>query len=541
MFKEINVLKESKYSLKSRYFLLVLIATIYAILDVVQYKYMWQIFDVVKTSDNWSEVINYVLIFTSIVIVYIVAGYFKKKVSARFKLETIKTGFDNMNEKYRFSDATAFRKMDTSYFSSRVKSDLENVSNYYTDGILSFVLNILKIVLMLGISIIINWKITIGFIITVPILIYVYITFMKKMTEKAQEYQESAAGYFSNWSGQVEFLDEIVQSGDYQNENRKFSDVFKEFFSKFLRFIKFNQLFNLSMTGVTILCQLIIISLGAYFVNKGQLSIGELLVIVAYGQQIQQISLSLFQFGEQKAGKEASTEKLNELYSVPSIEEGKNKIEKVESIDADISYSFTNEINIYKDMKVYLEKGNIYGISGDNGKGKTTLIRLLTGVYKENEFSKVDVRVNGKDMKEIDSVYFRRKNVAFVSQFPKSIYEKSSEYLSGEYDVEVDTIKDKIVEYNIDSRDMVIDFLNNKKDIPIKDLSGGDRTFTSILGAIFSGKDFIIMDEPTANLDTTRCEWLMNTLSKIKKNKIILIISHDKNMFEIFDENINII
>lgn len=541
MFKEINVLKESKYSLKSRYFILVLIATIYAILDVVQYKYMWQIFDVVKTSEKWSEVINYVLIFTSIVIVYVVMGYFKKKVSARFKLETIKTGFDNMNEKYRFSDATAFRKIDTSYFSSRVKSDLENVSNYYTDGILSFVLNILKIVLMLGISIIINWKITIGFVITVPILIYVYITFLKRMTEKAQEYQESAAGYFSNWSGQVEFLDEIVQSGDYQNENRKFSDVFKEYFSKFLSFTKFNQLFNLSMTGVTILCQLIIISLGAYFVNKGQLSIGELLVIVAYGQQIQQISLSLFQFGEQKAGKVASTEKLNELYSVPSIEEGKNKIEKVESIDADISYSFTNEINIYKDMKVSLKKGNIYGLSGDNGKGKTTLIRLLTGVYKENEFSKVDVRVNGKDMKEIDSVYFRRKNVAFVSQFPKSIYEKSAEYLAGEYDVEVDTVKEKIDEYNIDSRDMVIDFLNNKKDIPIKDLSGGDRTFTSILGAIFSGKDFIIMDEPTANLDTARCEWLMNTLRKIKKNKIILIISHDKNMFEIFDENINII
>lgn len=541
MFKEINVLKESKYSLKSRYFLLVLIATIYAILDVVQYKYMWQIFDVVKTSEKWSEVINYVLIFTSIVIVYVVMGYFKKKVSARFKLETIKTGFDNMNEKYRFSDATAFRKIDTSYFSSRVKSDLENVSNYYTDGILSFVLNILKIVLMLGISIIINWKITIGFVITVPILIYVYITFLKRMTEKAQEYQESAAGYFSNWSGQVEFLDEIVQSGDYQNENRKFSDVFKEFFSKFLDFTKFNQLFNLSMTGVTILCQLIIISLGAYFVNKGQLSIGELLVIVAYGQQIQQISLSLFQFGEQKAGKVASTEKLNELYSVPSIEEGKNKIEKVESIDAELSYSFTNEINIYKDMKISLKKGNIYGISGDNGKGKTTLIRLLTGVYKENEFSKVDVRVNGKDMKEIDSVFFRRKNVAFVSQFPKSIYEKSAEYLAGEYDVEVDTVKEKIDEYNIDSRDMVIDFLNNKKDIPIKDLSGGDRTFTSILGAIFSGKDFIIMDEPTANLDTARCEWLMNTLRKIKKDKIILIISHDKNMFEIFDENINII
>ncbi len=541
MFKEINVLKESKYSLKSRYFLLVLIATFYAILDVVQYKYMWQIFDVVKTSEKWSEVINYVLIFTSIVIVYVIMGYFKKKVSARFKLETIKTGFDNMNEKYRFSDATAFRKIDTSYFSSRVKSDLENVSNYYTDGILSFVLNILKIVLMLGISIIINWKITIGFVITVPILIYVYITFLKRMTEKAQEYQESAAGYFSNWSGQVEFLDEIVQSGDYQNENRKFSDVFKEYFSKFLSFTKFNQLFNLSMTGVTILCQLIIISLGAYFVNKGQLSIGELLVIVAYGQQIQQISLSLFQFGEQKAGKVASTEKLNELYSVPSIEEGKNKIEKVESIDAEISYSFTNEINIYKGMKVSLKKGNIYGISGDNGKGKTTLIRLLTGVYKENELSKVDVRVNGKDMKEIDSVYFRRKNVAFVSQFPKSIYEKSAEYLAGEYGVDIDSIKGKIDEYNIYSRDMVIDFLNNKKDIPIKDLSGGDRTFTSILGAIFSGKDFIIMDEPTANLDTARCEWLMNALSKIKKDKIILIISHDKNMFEIFDENINII
>ncbi|MCI6609757.1 MAG: ABC transporter ATP-binding protein/permease [Ezakiella sp.] len=538
MFRNINLLQKDNSNLKLKYIYLVLISTIAAILDVVQYRYMWKIFDVVKYADTWQYVINYILIFVSIVLLITVFGYLKKISKAKFSLLTSKTGYDNMNDRLRESDVTLFKKVDSAYFSNRVKSDLETISQYYTDGILSFVLNILKIVLMLGISIIINWKITLGFVITVPVLIYVYKYFLNNMQDKAQAYQEEASKYFSNWSGQVEFLDEIVQTGDYERENNSFLNSFKNYFREFFSFTKFNQLFGLSMNGITILCQLIIILLGSYFVYKKELTIGDLLVIVAYGQEIQKISLSLIQFGEQKAKKVASQSKLNEFYDVPLVEEGNLVIDSIKSIEGNINYSFDEDKSIYKDLNISLNSGNIYGILGDNGKGKTTLIRIITGVYKENEYSRISVKINGNDLKNIDTINMRRNKIAYVSQFPKSIYGTVGDYLFNEYDIDninFDTAK------NLDALSVsVSDFIKTHLNLPFSELSGGDKTFTSIVGALKSGKEVIIMDEPTANLDDSRKEWLNYILKREKSDKIIIIISHDKNIIEIIDEKIEL-
>lgn len=540
MYKKINALKNTKFNLKTLYTSIVFTSTLLAILEVIQYKYMWKIFDYVKMLDDWEKIVSYISIFVAIVVGIVLFNMLDKYIKGKYLSYTIKTGYDNFINLYRMKDATTFKSLDAAYFSERVKNDLEMISNYYTDGILTFLLNILKLLLMVGISLFINIKITIGFILTVPILIFVYISFLKKMQDKAQSYQGGAAIYFSSWNGQLEYLKEIVQVGDYNKEKKDFKESFLTYFKKFFDFTKFNQIFNLSMTGVTIFTQILIIGLGSYFVSVGELSIGDLLVIVAYGQEVQKISMSLFQFGGRKAAMEASKEKLNELYDVKIYKEGTIEIDTINKIEGNISFAFDDK-KIYDDFNIKLSKGKLYGIIGDNGKGKTTLIRILTGVYKENENSIINLKVNDIDIKNIDTVKLRRNNISFVSQFPTTIYDKISEYICGEHDINSESeFTNLLEEINLENIDEVNIFIKSIYKNNFKDLSGGDRTFICILGAVASNKDFIIMDEPTANLDKNRKKWLIKTLNSIKNQKIILVISHDEEMIKEFDEKIEI-
>lgn len=216
------------------------------------------------------------------------------------------------------------------------------------------------------------------------------------------------------------------------------------------------------------------------------------------------------------------------------------EIETINKIEGNISFAFDDK-KIYDNFDLELSKGTLYGIIGDNGKGKTTLIRILTGVYKENDKSNIDLKVNGIDINKIDTVELRRCNISFVSQFPSTIYNKVSEYLSNELSIDsVNEFTRRLEGLNLENLEKINEFIKSIYNNNFKDLSGGDRTFVCILGALATDKDLIIMDEPTANLDVNRREWLIKTLNFIKNQKIILVISHDEEMIKEFDEKIKL-
>ena len=170
-----------------------------------------------------------------------------------------------------------------------------------------------------------------------------------------------------------------------------------------------------------------------------------------------------------------------------------------------------------EDLKFFY--GNIIGIVGENGIGKSTLAKIICGLYKENK---------GKILKDDE-------NLNIKSRLNESLLIMQEV----NYQLFTDSVKDEIVLTSNIKDDYVLD--NWLKDMELKNisdrnphtLSGGQKQRVIILSALLSDKKILFFDEPTSGLDYRNMKIVAKNIKKIKEeDKLILIISHDVEFLE---------
>ena len=177
----------------------------------------------------------------------------------------------------------------------------------------------------------------------------------------------------------------------------------------------------------------------------------------------------------------------------------------------------TRTILSIKDLKFCY--GNIIGIVGKNGIGKSTLAKIMCGLYKENK---------GEILKEDENF----KTKSRLNESLLIMQEVNCQLFT-------DTVKDEIVltsnikDYNaLDTwlKDME---LKNISDRNPHTLSGGQKQRVIILSALLSDKKILFFDEPTSGLDYRNMKIVAKNIKKVKEeDKLILIISHDVEFLE---------
>jgi len=163
--------------------------------------------------------------------------------------------------------------------------------------------------------------------------------------------------------------------------------------------------------------------------------------------------------------------------------------------------------------------GNIIGIVGENGIGKSTFAKIVCGLYKTNdgEILKADKRFNRRN---------RIKESLLVMQ-------------EVNYQLFTDTVFDEILlaskirDKNIVNTYLKYMELENIIDRNPHTLSGGQKQRVIILSALLSGKKILFFDEPTSGLDYRNMKIVAKNIKKVKKkDRLILIISHDIEFLE---------
>lgn len=179
-------------------------------------------------------------------------------------------------------------------------------------------------------------------------------------------------------------------------------------------------------------------------------------------------------------------------------------------------------------------KGNTkVGILGDIGKGKTTILKILSGLLNYDGI----VEIDGQNIKECDydSVM---KHIAYIPQNPKMFSKDIYYNLSYGSNKSEQEILDYLTKLNFS--DFLKVFPNGIKTKVGKDgskLSGGQKQLIAILRALIQNKKVILLDEPTNSLDIQTKKIVMELIQKIQ-NKTILVVTHDENMFDLFDDYI---
>jgi ABC-type cobalamin/Fe3+-siderophores transport system ATPase subunit len=149
------------------------------------------------------------------------------------------------------------------------------------------------------------------------------------------------------------------------------------------------------------------------------------------------------------------------------------------------------------DVQLTFEKGKVYCLWGRNGSGKTTFLRTIAGFIDPLE----------------GEVLIRQSEVAMVNQFRPSVPNLTvSEYLTFGVDHKLEQDYFDIQEW---------------LDKPVAHLSDGQFKLVAITRQMLKDKPILILDEPTAFLDIYAKQKLAEVIKEIKKNKVVVIVSHD--------------
>lgn len=197
-----------------------------------------------------------------------------------------------------------------------------------------------------------------------------------------------------------------------------------------------------------------------------------------------------------------------------------------------IDFSYDKNI-IFENLNFEFTIGEIIGIAGSSGSGKSTLVDLISGLIKPNKG--LIMYDKSYDINDDQNTWL--KNISYISQ--------NSFLFDG-------SIKDNILlgatENKINSSKMeeifeILDLNGIVKNLPDgietgigesgSKLSGGQRQRIGIARALYKNSSILIFDESTSGLDLKSEKEIMLKISKLKNNKIILIISHRKETLEI--------
>lgn len=179
-----------------------------------------------------------------------------------------------------------------------------------------------------------------------------------------------------------------------------------------------------------------------------------------------------------------------------------------------------------------LKTNSLYVLKGDNGSGKTTLCKILTGLYDNYEG---EIYLENRDIKKMNRDELL--NLIFYSAQLTPVF---SDTLSNNIFLDSKITKEQENKYFKMIKFFSLDELEEKEIIDDGSVSGGQKQKIGILRALFSNKEILIFDEPTANLDKQSIKKLVMVIKKLKETKLIIVISHDNTFDCIASEIIKI-
>lgn len=200
---------------------------------------------------------------------------------------------------------------------------------------------------------------------------------------------------------------------------------------------------------------------------------------------------------------------------------------------SDLSFSYDGETQVLSDICMHAEKGEIIGIVGESGCGKSTFLKLLLRFWQKG---KGEISYNSTDIDGIAEESLL-DNVTMVSQvtylFDETIEDNlriaKPEATQGELEsaCRMASVHDFIM--------MLPDGYKTRVGALGDNLSAGEKQRLGLARAFLRGSDLILLDEPTSNVDSINEGIILKALREQRKNKCIILVSHRESTMAIAD------
>lgn len=276
--------------------------------------------------------------------------------------------------------------------------------------------------------------------------------------------------------------------------------------------------------------------IGIVLVNCGMLSIGRMIIGVTavFGSFGPVIAVSALpgNLTQTFASGDRILDLLSEKPAVQPVENGSEFTFERLDVD-DLSFSYDGETQVLSDICMHAQKGEIIGIVGESGCGKSTFLKLLLRFWQKDGGS---ICYNGTDIDAISEPSLL-ENVTMVSQTTYLFDETIEDNLR----IAKPGASQEVIE-NACRMASIHDFIaslpegyKTRAGALGDDLSSGEKQRLGLARAFLRGSGLILLDEPTSNVDSINEGIILKALRQQKRSKSIILVSHRESTMAVAD------
>lgn len=409
-------------------------------------------------------------------------------------------------------------------------NDTQRIQKVLTSFVGDFIINGLMAIVVLSALFYYSWQIGVLLILSIPvflILIYKYNEPIMKSQQNVMVSYANSETYFINTVQGIATIKNLNKQKDFAQLNRKIYGNYQ------------NQVFNIGLLNIklsgiagvlNVLFLIVIIAIGCILIFTDKMKLGEMMAVISLVNSvihaISDIPLIMIPLNEAKVACNRMYE-IMERTSEADYNDENERFIQIESLDIkNLTFRFPGRKPLYENLNLSLKKGEITFIIGESGCGKSTLCHLLDRSYRPISGKFV---INDALDIMVWSLNRWRDRIGVMPQdvfiFNGTVYENiligKDRQLS---DKDILKYLDTIGISNYINK-LPQGYMTKVGEEGIN-LSGGQRQMIGLLRLLVKNPDILILDEPTAAMDHNMELFVLELLTKIKKDKIVIFISH---------------
>lgn len=388
---------------------------------------------------------------------------------------------------------------------------------------------ILTLIGMFVVTALISWQIALVALVAVPFIWYSLGMYGKRIVPRLQRVQRLEWQSLSIVYEAMAMLRVIVAFGREGHEYKRFRTQGEVAVEERIKLTVRQTLFSLAVTAATAVGTAAVIGYGAWFAIRGKITVGELLVLIAYVasiyQPLEQIGTTIGELNDQFVQFNSSVDLLDEE---PEVKEPRDPIDIGRSSGRvtfeNVSFAYKGREDTLKDISFTAAPAQRVAIVGPTGAGKTTLINLLIRYYDPDGGR---ICIDGIDIRQLklDSL---REQFSVVLQEPLLFSGTIADNIRyGKLDATADEVKAAAKAANCH------EFIERQPDGYETELgergaqlSGGERQRIAVARAFIKNAPILILDEPTSSIDSKTEEVILDALEDLMEGRTSFMIAH---------------
>jgi len=412
---------------------------------------------------------------------------------------------------------------------STITADVQTIQSFASSSTLDILVDMFTIVGMLSIMFWLSWDFTLIAVAVTPFMLLLVSRFKKAVKKATHEVRKQQSKIVAVVDQGLQSRRVVKAFGRQNLEEEELSEVSKATVEAALKARRIKALLSPIVTIAVALCTGLVLFRGSALILAGAMTVGALTVFLSYLNKFFKPVQDLATMTNTIAQTAVAVDRIRAILDAETVIPERPEAREPQPLSGEVvfenvAFSYNADAQVLRDVSFRIKAGQTVGVVGPTGGGKSTIVSLIPRFYDPTAGK---VHIDGVDIRDY-KLKGLRNQIGYVLQ--ETVLFRGTVADNIAYGRAGATKKEVMEAAKLANADEFIAKMPHGYDTMVGErgdtLSGGQRQRIGIARAIIRNNPILILDEPTAALDTESEKLVMEALERLMKGRTVITIAH---------------